>query len=527
MADTHNKHAAERLPAVKDVQATSPYPALTAALLSLFTFASCYFRSFIFPHLPLLPGGDGLGFFVAGSRMVAGQLPYRDFFEILPVGTDLVYAALIKCFGFYTWVPGLVVACLAAAVVMLTTLAACRLTRGLAVVLPGLFLAGFVLLGSLDPTHHWFCTVAAIAAMLILFDGVTLPRIFAAGALGGLAACFTQTTGVTLVAGLAAYVVWKAQREDVPAPWRRALLLCGAALGVFAAANGYFVWRAGFRQWLFCVVVYPLRYFTVPAFNNWRVVEYDFQWHPSLGRWISFPFAYATVPLAYLIFILVMRRRRERDQNEPWDQLLLVALTGLAMFLAIAPSPSRLRLSSASPPAMILLAWLVGRPGKVTNTLKAVLGAAAVAIAIAAPLHYQTRWHASLDLPAGRTAFYDPVQYEEYRWLLSRTHPGQYFFGMPPMYLPFHMLNPTAVEGFDTSDYTRPEQVTAGLQALREHSVPMILLRGSLDDPTLSPSDHTGPFRSYMHENYRVTKTFPNGDAVWEKVDRPRVATKQ
>ncbi len=37
--------------------------------------------------------------------------------------------------------------------------------------LPALLFTGFVLYGSLDPTHHWFSTFAVMAAMLVLLDG--------------------------------------------------------------------------------------------------------------------------------------------------------------------------------------------------------------------------------------------------------------------------------------------------------------------------------------------------------------------
>jgi hypothetical protein len=499
-----------------------------AAWLALFTFAVCYFRSFIFPHVPLLPGGDGIGFFVAGSRIVVGQLPYRDFFEIVPVGTDLTYAVLIKWFGFYTWVPGLVMDCLAAAIVIFMTLIAARLMQGFAIVLPGLLLAGFVLLGSLDATHHWFSTLAAMAGLLVLLDGITFPRIAVTGALCGLAACFTQTVGATVLASFLAYLIWKMRRDAAPVRerWRKCLLLAGVAAIVFAAVNGYFIWAAGLRQWLFCIIVYPLRYFTVPAINNWRVVQYDFRWHPRLGRWVSYPFLYATVPLVYFVFSLVLYRRRGKDRNESWGQLLLVALTGFAMFLAIAPSPSLLRLASVSPPAMILLVWLLNQPGKTATRLRTTVAVAAVAVALAVPVHYQTRWRAYLDLPAGRTAFSDPVQWEEYRWVLGHTHAGQYFFGLPPLYLPFHFLNPAAVEGLDSSDYTRPEQVLAALQALEKHPVPLMILRVANKDDlyrsTGSPSDHLDPFRDYLRQHYRLTTMFPNNCQVWERIDGRR-----
>ena len=84
------------------------------------------------------------------------------------------------------------------------------------------------------------------------------------------------------------------------------------------------------------------------------------------------------------------------------------------------------------------------------------------------------------------------------------------------MYLPFHLVNPTAVEGIDTSDYTRPEQVDAAVQALKQHAVPLMITRGPIEGP-VSESDHSGPFRDYVLGNYRVTRTFPNGDRVWEK----------
>lgn len=507
-----------RSPSRASMEMASRAP-LMALFVGLFTFTVCYLRSFIFPIVPLLPAGDGLGFYVAGSRIVAGQLPYRDFFEIIPVGTDLTYALLIKCFGFYTWIPGAVMSCLAATVAALMTLIAARVMRSPMIMLPGFLLAGFVLLGSLDPTHHWFCTLAALAAMLVLLDGITFSRVAAAGVLCGLAACFTQTVGTTLTVGLSAYVFWKVQRARDPDRnhWGKALLLCGTAAAVFVLVNGYFIWAAGLRQWLFCLLIYPVRYFTVPAVNNWRVVLYDFRWHPNLGRWVSFPFVYAGVPLAYIFFALRMRRHSTKDKTDITDQPVLLALGGFSMLLAIAPAPSLLRLSTVSPPALILLVWLLNQPSGMARILRTSLGAAAVALAIATAVHYQTRWRAHLDLPAGRTAFSDRVQYEEYRWVLDHTHPGQFFYGMPPMYLPFHMLNPAAIEGIDPSDYTRPEQVAEVLQALQLHPVPIMIMRGLIDDPT-SESDHSGSFRDYVRENYEVTKTFPNRDRVWERV---------
>ena len=500
-------------------------------LMGIFAFASCYFRSFIFPYLPLLPGGDQVGFFISGSRIVAGQMPYRDFFEILPVGTDLIYAALTKIFGFYTWVPEFVMACLAAATAALVTFAAIRVVRGAAAILPALSLLGFLLLDeSLNATHHWFCTVAALGAMLLLLDGRTSARVLAAGALAGIATCFTQTTGAMVVLSLAIYLVC-ARRADQPNRWRSVLLLCATAIIVFLAVNGYFIWQAGVQRRFFCTAIYPVRYFGVPTINNWRVIERDFPSHPSFRRWLSFPFIYAAVPFAYFGFFIVWRRNRPHTpidsqidkQIDEWresqDKLLLTALTGLGMIVAVAPAPSFLRVSSASLPAMILLSWFLDRSGRFGRVASQLTAAVALLLAIGVPIHRQIASHSSLDLPGGVTAFSQSSDAAEYRWLASKLQPEQYFFGMPPMILPFHLLNAAPVGAFDTTDYTRPEEVAQSIRAFRAHPVPLMVLRGDFESPVASPNDHTGPFRVYLRENYIHTKTFPNGDQIWEKTE--------
>jgi hypothetical protein len=491
------------------------------AAVSRFTFLVCYFRTFIFPDVPIMLWGDHLGFFYDGSRIVGGELPYRDYFQIVPPGTELTYALLIRCFGLSAWIPNLVMALLAAALAWMITVIAQRFMVGAVSLLPALLFAGFILHGGLDPTHHWFSTVAVMAALLVLLEGTGTYRVVVAGVLCGLAACFTQTKGAAAVAAFIVYFVWQAGRDGARASalWRKCLLLCVAAASIFFALNAYFIQAAGLRQWLFCILVYPLRYYTAPPINNWRVVLHDFQWHGGPGRWISYPFVYATVPLVYFIFLFTMRKQWKREQGVAWDQLLLVTLTGLGMFLAIAGAPSLKRLSSAGAPAMVLLAWLLNRPGKAKASLRVILGIAAIAFAVEVPVRAQMRWHDYLDLPAGRMAFIDPVLYEEYGWVLAYTHPGQFFFGMPPFYTAFELRNPAAVDGVDTTEYTRPEQVVALIQALETHPVPLIILRGSKDFPQAedSPSDHSEPFRAYLLKNYRHVRSFPVGDEVWEK----------
>jgi hypothetical protein len=489
--------------------------AKTATLLTCLAFASCFFRLFIFPAVPLLPSGDALFFFVAGSKIVAGQLPYRDFFEILPVGTDLVYAAAIKFLGFWAWIPGLAMSSLAAGIVFLTTLIARRVVRGMSIVLPGLLIVGFGLSSeTLNATHHWFCTLAALGALFALIDGVNRPRIAAAGALAGLAACFTQTTGAAVVLALAVYVVWKRPRSR-HSGWRDALLLVVAAIGIFAALNGYLIWSAGLHTWLFDTLIFPVRYFGAVPFNSWRVIFLDFRIHPSAIRWLIFPIEYAAVPLVFFALLIGPLRIHDRPKDHS-DHVFLISLVAAAMYLAVLPSPSLLRLSSASAPAMILVAVLCSGERQ-SRALGLLLGALALLIATIVPLQHQARWHASLVLPGGRIAFFDAPQYEEYRWLPTDVGAGEYFFGQPAMYVALHVKNPAPITVLDTSDYTRPDQIAATIAAFERNPPSTIVTKGSLDRPPVSASDHTGPFRDYVRAKFAAVKTFQTGDTVWER----------
>lgn len=488
--------------------------------MAIFNFSACYLRAFILPSIPIALWGDQVGFFNDGSKMVLGQLPYRDYFVIVPPGTDLVYALLIRCFALRMWIPNLLVAVLAAIVAALTTLIASRLLRGPIVLLPGLLLGGIAFQVSMEATHHWFSTAAVMAALLVLLGGSTMPRAAVAGALCGIAACFTQTRGAAVVAGFAVYLLLRPEKPPMGKRWWAGILaLCGAATAVFSAVNAYFIRAASFSQWLFCVVVFPLRYYSAPAINNWRVILLDFGQHSYVVRWIAFPFLYAVAPLLCILLVLAARRWRDNDRSQDWPALFLIAVAGVAMLLSVVASPSIKRLATTSPPSLVLVAWLLAQPTKVGRIVKVALASASLAIAIAIPVRIQTRWHGSLDLPAGRTAFLDRALYEEYDWLLQNTRPNQYLFGLPPLYYAFHTLDPSAIEGLHASEYTRPEQVSALVEALEDHRVPLIVLRESHDllRETRSPADHLGAFRSYLTENYHIVRSFPTGDDMWRR----------
>jgi hypothetical protein len=144
----------------------------------------------------------------------------------------------------------------------------------------------------------------------------------------------------------------------------------------------------------------------------------------------------------------------------------------------------------------------------------------ALALAVLVPIRTQLHPRSYLELPSGRAAFLDPQEHEEYAWVLSNTRPGDFFFGLPPLYYSFHLQNPAPIEVLVTSDYTRPEQVASVIEALEKHQVELVVLRDShvLLQQSENQGDHLNPFRTYLTHKYRFVKSFRIGDDVWQRV---------
>jgi hypothetical protein len=460
--------------------------------------------------------------------VLEGELPYRDFFDFVSAGTDLVYAALFRLLGVWLWIPGVLMGCVAAAAAALMTWIAGRLLRPPFLLLPALLLAGFVLWGSLDPTHHWFSTLAVLGATAALFDAITTRRVLAAGLLTGVVASFTQSNGAALLCALLVYL-WLHSRRGLAERGllaKRALLLCAAAFVVFAVTNGPLLIAAGWHRWFAQMIVFPLHYFGTASANNWHGTLPDFVQKKGLLRWIAFPFMYLSVPLAYLWTLARLLRARGRQPAEDaWQRPLLLLLVGLALLAAVASAPSIRRLSCASPPAMILLVWLLTTGSNRRTARRGVriaqgLAIASIAVAAVLILRVQLQHPTRLKLPAGKVAIYDPQIAQVYRVMAERTRPGQWFFGLPSLTLPLRLRNPTPIEAPSPGPYTRPEQIAAVIAGLERTKAPLLLLRPSMYDPHLAgyAAGNLQPFEDYLVIHYRKTSTFQTSDEVWERI---------
>lgn len=200
---------------------------------------------------------------------------------------------------------------------------------------------------------------------------------------------------------------------------------------------------------------------------------------------------------------------------------MLLNLVGLSLFIGVASSPIWYRLNHITLPGLILLVWMLDRPGRFYTALARLMSLAALAMLIYASVGQGARWPNELDLPAGRVAFQRADLYEQYQWLAQHTQPAEYFYSTSAdFFFLLQLRNPAAVTFLFPAEYTRPEQVQQLIAGLEEHEVKLVYWRAILDLPpgrVAFAGDHLGPLRSYLREHYQVVKTFTQGDYVWAR----------
>jgi hypothetical protein len=494
-------------------------------------FAFLYLQTFALPRTPLWLSGDALIFLNHAARMLEGEVIYRDFFQLTTPGTEFVYYLLFKLFGPRLWLHNAVIIGLGLSLTWLSVAVAGKVIAGWAALLPGLLFLALQFRLGLNGTHHWFSVLLVMAAVALLITQRSAARLAVAGALCGLASCFTQTRGVVAVAGLALFVMWEGRRNR--ASWRALLtaeLWLGAAfLGALVIGLAYFVWQAGLERFIDCTVVFPLgAYRSVTGVNTWSGYLRDL---PRLDpeqrpwRWAMYLFTYALIPLVYAVFWLRYRRGaraavQTKEARAKWERLMLLNLVGLSLFGGVAFAPIWYRLSHIALPGLILLVALLAEGGRRRAVLRW------LSIAVIAGMAYtsvaqQTRARRELDLPAGRAAFQGVEVSERYRWLAQQTQPGEYFYAASiHFYFPLRLRNPAAVTFLYPTQYTRPEQVRALIAALERHRVRLVYWLPMLDLPPGRPAragDHLPPLRDYLRLHYQVSHTFANGEYVWER----------
>ena len=493
--------------------------------LVTFTLLACglflYLQVFVLPATPRVAVGDQSIYLHNAARMYEGQLIYRDFDYFTLPGTDVLYLALFRLFGVRAWIPQMMLLLAGVISTWLSIKIAGKVMSGPAVFLPGFLFLTLPFTSYLDATHHLYNVLAATAALAVVIEERTIARLAWAGALWGLGTCFAQSLVLGPV-GLGLFLLWERPRKNEA--WavlvKKEGYLFASYLATVAAFNAYFVWKVGLKQVYYYTVTFVAKYFSAYGTNNWRTYMLNWPSRHVWANWLdlaAWPLIHVLIPLVYILFFVRYWRERCLHPEEPWERLMLVNITGLCLFLSIASGPAWNRLYTVSLPALIMLVWFLKAPFKLERVLLRVLWAVVLILAIARPIVTQMRWKAFLDLPTGRTAFFDLSSYQETKWVLERTHPSDYFFGDQLLCFDLGLRNPSRVAFVTPYDFTRPEEVSNVVQTLDEHQVRFVSWYPGLDDPAAVAGNHLAPLRRYLQSHYHVAEIFPNGHKIWER----------
>jgi hypothetical protein len=501
---------------------------LNAAVIfvMLAAFAVLYFQVFIFPNVPLLAQGDQSIYLLNARRMLHGQVIYRDFFHFTLPGTESTYYLLFKLFGLRAWIPNAMLVLLGVGLVGLSVAISRKLMSGASVFLPAALFLAFPYHSVLDATHHWYSTLAVMAALAVTLERRTPGRLCAAGALCGVATWFTQSMGPAVALAFGNFLLWEGRRreESLKLVIRKETSLFAGFLAAVIPFAAYFAAKAGIRQFLWCTVTFVLKYYPSDWYNNWRVYMAHrpaIHGWPVVLEWTGWIFIHALLPLIYLVFFVDSWKRARfctRPSTRP-AQLMLVAMVGMFSFLAVAPAPSYRRLCTVSLPAIILLVWYLSSPGNRKKACRLAIGAVSLCWVLIAPLLVQTHWHAILNLPTGRTAFTNVNVHDEYRWISQMAGPKDSLFGNQLICFALGLRNPTPLNFVTPSDYTRPEQVEGVVKALEEDRARYVLWYAGLplSDAGQASGDHLNPLREYLRSHYRLAETFATGDRLFDR----------
>jgi hypothetical protein len=389
--------------------------------------------------------------------------------------------------------------------------------------LPALLFLVFDFNSALDLTHQWFSSLAALAMAAVLMGGLSTRRIFSASLLCAIAILFTQTKGALVFVGVAFYLIWVTRRkaEDSHLGTRLALFILPALLTV-TCALGYYVYESGFQRVLFDLVIFPSRFMTLSEVNTPRTYIHqlaqlwDFRRPSTIALLIPTIFIYPLVPYVYIAGLYQLWRRRAVLPSTLLQNLILLHVVGLALFLAIAHGPRHFRLCTVAAPAILVFVWLLSLPIPGGGYIRKLLWVVAGCYFLLLPVYRQLQWHDTLDLPIGRTAFTDKAMFYKFQWVSEHTHPLDGFFNDSALTLYLSLQNPTQTEFVTYDETTRPEQIAAVVEALKRNPPAYIaLIRTNPGSPV--GGDHAAPFRQFVYENYSLAKVFSQKQSQYEQ----------
>lgn len=463
-----------------------------------------YPRFFLLSGTPFAASGDQMLFFSRALRLLHGQVLYRDVFEIVGSGTEAIYAAGFWLFGQHAWVIEAWHVVLGCAFCVVLTWIGEQILEGAAVFLPVVAFLVFDFSSAADATHHWYSTLAVLCAVSILMRGRQLRRVALAGILCGVAILFTQTQGGMVAIAIGIYLLLSERKAGADSV-KTLLTFCVPCVFLLFVVFGYYVLRAGFHTLFYDLVIFPLTGLSGPI-NSPRVYFHQLpEIHGVAGLLQATPFfvIVALVPYVYFITLYVLWKRALIGKMQG-QQMLLLCVCGIALFIAVCSGPTFFRLSTIAPLAILCCVWLIEQ-SRHARTVRPWLFCAMLGFFVWLPVHRQVQWHRKLALPTGNVAFTDRGSYQLMQWLLARTQPGDGFFNDDAAEFYLKLRNPTDAEFVNNDAFTSPEDVARIIAAMQKTPPRYVAMLPGIPE---TPYDHAGPFRSYVHSNYCIANTF-------------------
>ena len=473
-----------------------------------------YLSLFVWPATPrLLVWDDQFINFDNARRMLEGQRLYADIFQYTLPGTELLEMPLIKIFGpKLALIDALVVAAGVGCAGLALAEASAVLGQADAILASLLFVTlGFH--SSLEVTHHKFSVFFVYAATLVVTRSRSRPRLKVAGALLGLATCFTQTRALVALA-LGLFVAWENRRK---APADRDLLRDELSLfipfGILVGlACAFVIWNGGLEHLYRDVIRFTLVHYTAGDANNWGSAFADWAVVGSWSLWASMKLL---VPGIYLVFLVYRWVEAKHEREEIPVELVLLSVIGITLYLTVAYAPLHVRLSEISMPAMIVTVWLLNRTGERLWRIPA--WAVGIAYLLVLPTRAQFRSYVMHDTPAGRIAVSDHDLSGEMTWLKEHTHSGDEFFAAytTRLYVVLGLRNPARVPFVEPDDYTRPRQVVNTVRSIRRAKPQFILWPFEPQDAD-DPMDRLYLLGEELRSCYKPLLRLYDGE-VWQR----------
>jgi Dolichyl-phosphate-mannose-protein mannosyltransferase len=502
-------------------------------------FLGCFGYLYIFRHFSSMEPDEGI-VLQGANRILAGQVPYRDFFSFYTPGSFYLVAALFRVFGNSFVVARTSLAVAGAFCSVLTYLLARRVcSRGISVfaaILATVAGAAFRFL----VLHNCYSTVftcSAVYAAVRLVETRSSRWAFGIGSLAALTFLFEQSKGGGLALGLLlGFVVLRKslfnQRSAAPA------LAVGVAWP-FVVTFGYFAIEHAVHRMIISWL-WPLRNYTaanhVPYdWQNWSDHSRDviFRSGPMAMRIakaiaVSPGFVIALLPLIALSFLVywTTQLRRHPEVANPARYYITVcsACAGLLLSIVIV-RPDILHFMYLAPLWYVVLAWVLGAPqrfSRLLNCIRSVLIAyAATAFGMLgfAVLLATTGAHNKVETRRGLVTTGQPDTVLQY--LQAHTKPGETLLVYPYVPLYNYLTETRSPSRFDffQPGMNTPEQAHEIIQSLKTTHARAVLFEPWFAEKFANSWPETplgaianDPVADYITCNFRVCQMLQSPD---------------